>query len=270
MLARDGAGLKREGTMTDEQVDPNGKGAILAALLSVMEDVAYIQKDRRNESQKFNYASERAIKEAFHDAFLKAGIIFQLEATGPATVVTSERTTNQGEVKTDSFIQVPFRYTFWHVSGQSLPGTFIGTGNAMNDKGVYAAITGALKYALTSISLTATGDDAEDDGSDAKATPGSTTRPVTKSDLAPKAPTGEMACPKCGKKDSIIKGREEYGGGYVCYKKKNDGCGFQGDEDTFRMPRFDVPKEVKARLDTKRPVPVGGDDPPPPDDDDLR
>lgn len=30
-------------------------------------------------------------------------------------------------------------------------------------------------------------------------------------------------CPTCGK-DSIIKGKEEYGGGYVCYKKKG-GCG---------------------------------------------
>lgn len=30
-------------------------------------------------------------------------------------------------------------------------------------------------------------------------------------------------CPSCGK-DAIIKGKEEYGGGYVCFKKKN-GCG---------------------------------------------
>jgi hypothetical protein len=31
------------------------------------------------------------------------------------------------------------------------------------------------------------------------------------------------SCPKCGK-DAIIKGKEEYGGGYLCFKKKG-GCG---------------------------------------------
>ena len=37
-------------------------------------------------------------------------------------------------------------------------------------------------------------------------------------------------CPKCGK-DAIIKGKEEYGGGWVCFKKK-DGCGTKfTDED---------------------------------------
>lgn len=34
---------------------------------------------------------------------------------------------------------------------------------------------------------------------------------------------GSRKCPKCGK-DAIIKGREEYGGGWLCFKKK-DGCG---------------------------------------------
>jgi hypothetical protein len=34
---------------------------------------------------------------------------------------------------------------------------------------------------------------------------------------------GKRLCPKCGK-DSIIKGKEEYGGGWLCYKKTG-GCG---------------------------------------------
>ncbi len=38
-------------------------------------------------------------------------------------------------------------------------------------------------------------------------------------------------CPKCGK-EAIIKGKEEYGGGWVCFKKK-DGCGAKyADDDT--------------------------------------
>ena len=35
--------------------------------------------------------------------------------------------------------------------------------------------------------------------------------------------TAGRVCPMCGK-DAIIKGKEEYGGGWLCYKKK-DGCG---------------------------------------------
>lgn len=35
----------------------------------------------------------------------------------------------------------------------------------------------------------------------------------------------ERTCPKCGKA-AIIKGKEEYGGGWLCWKKK-DGCGAQ-------------------------------------------
>lgn len=38
-------------------------------------------------------------------------------------------------------------------------------------------------------------------------------------------------CPKCGKPDAVIKSKEEYGGGWVCFKKK-DGCGAKWDEKT--------------------------------------
>ena len=46
---------------------------------------------------------------------------------------------------------------------------------------------------------------------------------------APTEPKKERAplpaCPKCGKANSVIVGRPEYGGGFVCYPKKSDGCG---------------------------------------------
>lgn len=41
------------------------------------------------------------------------------------------------------------------------------------------------------------------------------------------------ACPKCGKTDSVIQGKAEYGGGKICFKKKNGGCGHKwGGVDT--------------------------------------
>lgn len=41
--------------------------------------------------------------------------------------------------------------------------------------------------------------------------------------------TGERLCPVCNK-DAIIKGQEQYGGGWLCFKKKG-GCGAKFDEE---------------------------------------
>lgn len=63
---------------------------------------------------------------------------------------------------------------------------------------------------------------------------------------------GERVCPACGVA-AIIKGREEYGGGWICFKKK-DGCGAKfdnGDPDiesqqVGRVPNPDVCDQVNT------------------------
>ena len=52
----------------------------------------------------------------------------------------------------------------------------------------------------------------------------------------------ELKCPKCGK-TTIIKGKEEYGGGWICFSKKG-GCGAKFAEnapDIANQPRGQVP-----------------------------
>jgi hypothetical protein len=44
------------------------------------------------------------------------------------------------------------------------------------------------------------------------------------------APVSTPACPKCGAIKSIIRGKAEFGGGFVCWKKK-EGCGYAWSED---------------------------------------
>ena len=51
---------------------------------------------------------------------------------------------------------------------------------------------------------------------------------------------GERACPECGK-PAIIKGKAEYGGGWLCFKKK-DGCGAKFDDDDRAIIGQDVGK----------------------------
>lgn len=56
-----------------------------------------------------------------------------------------------------------------------------------------------------------------------------------------------IKCPACGK-DAVIKGKEEYGGGWVCFKKK-DGCGAKfkdGDKAIDGQPRGRMPNEDLA------------------------
>jgi len=48
------------------------------------------------------------------------------------------------------------------------------------------------------------------------------------------------ACPKCGKKNSVIRGKEEYGGGFVCFKKKNDGCGHTWQADDVPLKKAET------------------------------
>ena len=75
-------------------------------------------------------------------------------------------------------------------SGEELAGTFLGSGSARDEKGHYAAVTGAIKYALTSTLLIPTGDDPENDENEAKAVKPAP-NPVAKP-AAPKQPTKEQ------------------------------------------------------------------------------
>lgn len=64
----------------------------------------------------------------------------------------------------------------------------------------------------------------------------------------------ERKCPSCGK-DAIIKGQEQYGGGWICWKKK-DGCGakfFEGDpaiesQQMGRVSNPDLPDQYNTVL----------------------
>lgn len=124
--------------------------AILGKLHLVMTEVDYIQKDGKNSFQKYSYASEYAIKEKFHEAFTKHKIIFQFS--------TSNVRIENGLTFLDC------AYAFHDVeSGESLTGTFVGSGAGRDEKGNYAAVTGAIKYILTSNFIVPTGDDPEDD-----------------------------------------------------------------------------------------------------------
>ncbi len=138
-----------------------------------MSEVNYIKKDKKNNFQNYEYASEEAIKDKIHDLLVKNKVVFKLDckfvndvAEQIGEVVTGMP--NNGSQKTTSyshFVNAQFDYTFFDVdSGESMTGQFAGSGQDKGDKGLYKAITGALKYIMTSTFVIPTGTDPEDDG----------------------------------------------------------------------------------------------------------
>lgn len=126
------------------------KTNILRKLHAIMDEVKYIQKDKKNTHQGYTYASEQVIKETFHKAFTNHGVIFTISTSNPRVL---------GGV---TWIDCIYRFTDME-TGEVLEGTFLGSGQSRDEKGHYAAITGAIKYILTSNFLIPTGDDAEAD-----------------------------------------------------------------------------------------------------------
>lgn len=123
---------------------------LLAKLVEARKRVTIIGKDAKNTHQKYDYASEKAIKLAFRPVLDDLGLFLQFDVTGVEYV--------------GPIVRVAISYTWFDSeSGESLCGTFSGSGQARDDKGVYAAITGAIKYFLTTNLLVPTGDDPESD-----------------------------------------------------------------------------------------------------------
>lgn len=130
-------------------------------LHDIMRCASYIQKDKRNESQKYNYASEAAIKEKLHSLLVEHGVLFVPSSTN----IVHQVFTLHGDKTRDVLLTtVTGKATFIDVeTGFSLDVDIVGAGSDSNDKGCYKAITGALKYALTGAFLIPTGDDPENE-----------------------------------------------------------------------------------------------------------
>ena len=128
-------------------------------LHAIMSGIERIEKDSRNDNSNYNYASEKIIKEVFHKALSDVGVLFKLDA------ISSKAQETIGKSGAGLITVVNFRYSFIDIdSGESLSGSFLGSGNGRDDKGPYAAVTGAIKYIFTSTFLMPTGDDPEADG----------------------------------------------------------------------------------------------------------
>lgn len=185
-------------------------------LVEIMSEMGRVEKKGYNAFHKYAYVTESDLTDALRDKLATRNVIIipSLES------ITHEDTLT---TITMTFVLVDAD------SGEKHEVKWGGTGDDRGDKGLYKAYTGALKYFLMKTFLVSQGDDPESDTATDK-------RAQDKSEAATKA------CPECGKSNAVIKGKEEYGGGWVCFKKKG-GCGYSWQEE----PASDAPTaEVTA------------------------
>jgi hypothetical protein len=130
---------------------------IYKKMLKVMEAITNIEKKGRNNYDHYSYATEADIKAVVRKELIKNKIIFKHE-------IVREKT--RGDIvngKMNVLVRIKVKYAFIDVeTGDIESGTYYGHGTDKGDKGLYKAITGSIKYILTSTFLIPTGDDPED------------------------------------------------------------------------------------------------------------
>lgn len=145
--------------MENQSELPTETNTVYKKIHACMSELSFIEKDKKNTFYNYNYASEEAIKKAVHEQLVKNGLIFTVDMQECIQIETKNKKGDKTYIT-----NVKVKYCFIDIdSGDSLCGSFYGTGEDAMDKGTYKALTGAIKYILTSTFLIPTGDDPENE-----------------------------------------------------------------------------------------------------------
>lgn len=127
-------------------------------------------KEGYNDFNKYNYLMEAQVTTKIKELFDKYGVIFHYQSE--ITDVKEYQSMNGG---TQFLVTVKIPYAFYDVeSGEKFDGIAYGQGADKGDKGIYKAITGAIKYIYMKTFNIPTGDDAEKESPELK----TTTKPI--------------------------------------------------------------------------------------------
>lgn len=134
-------------------------GGLVTAINEVMREVKYLQKTGKNKFHDYKYASEADMKAAIQPAMAKHGLALLPSSITFTTVEVHKTSKGKEQYRTDMRVQ----FKLLHTSGEHESVEAIGCGIDGEDKGVYKAMTGAIKYAMHSVFLIPTGEDPEKD-----------------------------------------------------------------------------------------------------------
>ena len=140
-------------------VEPIGKSTknLYQRMLCVMDDIGHIQKKGYNTFHKYKYVTEADIAEKLSSLMVSHRIYM-------ATTVLEKSMQTLGN---QNLVSVKIKVIFVNVDDTTdkMEAEFYGDGTDKGDKGVYKAITGAVKYALLKTFMISAGDDPEKDNS---------------------------------------------------------------------------------------------------------
>jgi hypothetical protein len=141
--------------------DPMPLG-LLRKLLDVRKGITTLTKGGTNEAQGYKYLQETQIVHMLKPLMDEAGIIFLFDTEKVATRVNIRNSQHIDEViVTAYFVDAD--------TGEYIKKKSVGFGADSGDKGIYKAITGAIKYIFMKTFLIPTGDDPENDSKESRA-----------------------------------------------------------------------------------------------------
>ena len=209
-------------------------GELVAALAKAQLEFTPAMKESKNPYYQSKYADLASNIGAVRPALNKHGIalVQDISADLDRQVAIVKTGLYLGEQFMEIEIEAPAK-------GQSKKDEQSGVAGTKFDVQTIGAATLYLRrYSIAAICGIAAEDDEEDDGNSL--------------DNDNKSIKPKMVCPDCGK-DAIIKGKEEYGGGWLCYKAKG-GCGSKFAEFPPNPPGSEIshPKNTQGATAAKQ------------------
>ncbi len=130
---------------------------IYSKLLEIQKEINVMPKKGRNDFNRYNYLMEAQVTCKIKELFDKYGVFFRYNSE---LIETREYAGAKGD--TQFLVTVKIDYAFVDAeTGDEVRGTGYGQGMDKGDKGIYKAITGAIKYIYMKTFNIPTGDDAE-------------------------------------------------------------------------------------------------------------
>ena len=130
---------------------------ILGKLTKIQKEIKPMEKEGFNEFNKYPYLTEAQITTKMKELFDKYGVLFHYNSV---IVDTKEYQGSKGD--TQFLVTVKIDYAFIDSeTEEKLSGIAYGQGADKGDKGIYKAITGAIKYIYLKTFNIPTGDDCE-------------------------------------------------------------------------------------------------------------
>jgi hypothetical protein len=154
-------GTKMNKNETTTQSARPSATTLVAKLAKVMAETRWVEKKGRNSFFNYDYAKESDILDAVRTKLADHGIFVFTSIESTDFKETGKRTRDGSPV---NLVFVKTKHTFWDgETGETIEVFGSGCGEDSGDKGIYKAITGAMKYFISKNFLISTGDDPEKD-----------------------------------------------------------------------------------------------------------